>query len=138
MLDLRIIADGQPLSPLELVMKIGRPAAALEIGEQIEALIATLDQIDTDPDVELNGDELDGSGAAEDEFWPHWLDHGYQIGCPIADPGGSPLDHGEHPSDDGSPMLATKPVYQADQSAGPTNAASATEAYYRERHRRTQ
>lgn len=87
MLDLRIIADGEPLTALELVMKLGKPAAADEIAAQIEALIATLDRLDGDTDVELNGDELDYSADDEGEKEEGILD----------------------------------PIYEMDQSTGPTN-----------------
>lgn len=50
----------------------------------IETLIAVLDAIDGDPDVELNGDEFDGQNS-EDEFMDHSHWHGAP-GCPISDP----------------------------------------------------
>jgi len=66
--DLHIIRDGHPFTPLELVIKLGRPSAAVIIGEQIDALIATLDRLDGDPDLEEDdppgGDPLD-LGEAE-------------------------------------------------------------------------
>lgn len=116
MLDLRIIADGQPLTALELVLKLGKPAAADEIAAQIEALIATLDKLDGDTDVELNGDELDGNGTAEDEFYPHGRHDHANPGCPLADPGGGDADD-EGEKEDG----ILDPIYGIDQSAGPTN-----------------
>ena len=50
----------------------------------IEVALALLDLTDGDPDVESNGDELDGT-AGEDDFYPHsnWL---AQPGCSISDP----------------------------------------------------
>jgi hypothetical protein len=71
-----------------------------QIAAAIETMVAVLDLLDGDPDLELNGDELDGSSHAEDEFWPHssWQSH---AGCPVSDPaedddpGGTDLDHGE-------------------------------------------
>lgn len=62
----------------------------------IECALAKLDAADGDPDVELNGDELDGE-ASEDDFWPH-RQHAIANGpgCPISDPGGGcPVDEGE-------------------------------------------
>lgn len=47
-----------------------------------EISIAMLDLMDPDPDVEANGDELDGAGA-EDEFIDH---RGSGPGCVIGDP----------------------------------------------------
>jgi hypothetical protein len=49
-------------------------------------MIDRMDEIDGDLDLELNGDELDGS-PAEDDFYDHsenWLRH---PGCPVSDPG---------------------------------------------------
>jgi hypothetical protein len=50
----------------------------------IEVAIGLLDVMEGDPDVEANGDELDGA-PAEDDFWPHsnWKD---AAGCPVSDP----------------------------------------------------
>lgn len=65
----------------------------------ISVAIGLLDVLDGDPDVEANGDELDGANAAEDEFQSH-SDHG--PGCPISDQpeeddhsGGNVEDEGE-------------------------------------------
>jgi hypothetical protein len=69
---------------------------------QLEGFIAIaidlLDLADGDPDVERNGDELDGS-MGEDDFHDQsadWLGH---AGCPIADPGGCEHD-GREPDTD--------------------------------------
>jgi len=57
-----------------------------ELGDTVEALIAILDATEDDPDLEPNGDELDGSGA-EDDFGGHNVPgHLQGPGCPIADP----------------------------------------------------
>jgi hypothetical protein len=56
------------------------PLAAL--GDAIDALIALYDAAAGDPDLELNGDELDGS-IAEDDFADHPQHYG--AGCAIAD-----------------------------------------------------
>lgn len=68
---------------LRVIPSLSRPM----LSRLTERLIERLDEIDGDDDVEPNGDELDGSGAAEDEFYPPWLDHHAQPGCPLADPG---------------------------------------------------
>nr|WP_047170082.1 hypothetical protein [Sphingomonas sp. Y57] len=85
------LPDGAtPLAAVDAIMAMyGRDN--IEIA--IEALIERLDAFDGDPDVEENGDELDGSSQAEDEFVILGGDRG--AGCPISDPGGDPLDHGE-------------------------------------------
>jgi len=45
--------------------------------------VDTLDRLDGDPDIEANGDELDGCGPSEDEFYPHG---DQRAGCPLSDP----------------------------------------------------
>ena len=60
----------------------------------VEAAIAALDEADGDPDVEVNGDELDGSSAEEDI--PVASRSGQCVlsepGCPVSDPGGCEHD----------------------------------------------
>lgn len=65
-----------------------------EIGDAIEVLIARLDAFDGDTDIEPDGDELDFNGA-EDDFGDGLNSGFHEPGCPIADPGGDPLDWGE-------------------------------------------
>lgn len=56
MLELRIQA-GQPAIPLmALPMAIGREQTVRTVGEQIEAMLALLDELDGDPDLEDGGD----------------------------------------------------------------------------------
>lgn len=64
---------------------VSRPLVTrAQVETSIEALIGLLDELDGDPDVEANGDELDGS-PAEDDFWSHGaVDHG--AGCAVSDP----------------------------------------------------
>lgn len=63
-----------------------------EIEAAVDALIAHLDRIDGDDDIELNGDERDGNDA-EDEFGRHSGrgDTGENPGCSISDPGGGDI-----------------------------------------------
>lgn len=76
-------AESQSLRDLlSAVPHLSRPVLA----HLASSLIDRLDQIDGDPDLELNGDELDGSGMAEDEFVPHSNWRG-EPGCPLSDPG---------------------------------------------------
>lgn len=57
------------------------------LGSVISLGIEILDQRDGDPDVEANGDELDGS-LTEDDFCSHNLPlHLQGPGCPFTDPG---------------------------------------------------
>jgi len=88
----------------------------------IEVAIGLLDLADGDPDLEPNGDELDGTGG-EDDFVDY---EGNGPGCPVSDPGGDPLDKGE--MGDG-PLYATLPVYGIDQRKGPTNEVTAHRAH---------
>lgn len=63
-----------------------------ELARITERLIDRMDELDGDSDVELNGDERDGTGA-EDDFCDQnadWLEH---PGCPVSDPG---EDNGDH------------------------------------------
>lgn len=60
-----------------------------EIGEAIEVLVARLDQIDGDADLEETFDE-DGNAP--------WWAQGSGAGCPISDPGGCEHD-GREPED---------------------------------------
>lgn len=49
------------------------------------------------------------------------------------DPAGDALDeHGEHPSDDGCTILAIKPIWGTDQTAGPVNGRAAIAAHLEE------
>ncbi|MET3824574.1 hypothetical protein ABIC16_000267 [Sphingomonas sp. PvP055] len=82
MLELRIINAGTAMPLFELPAALGRRRAAREIGETIEGLIALMDDLGGDPDLEANGDELDGDARSEDSFECHG---GYGPGCPIAD-----------------------------------------------------
>lgn len=79
--------------PSSIVLRTGAAEAppAL-VAEIIEQLIAGLDDQDGDPDVELNGDELDGSNAEDEHFFggaagPIGLGFNGGPGCSIADPG---------------------------------------------------
>lgn len=88
------------------------------IANEIERLIALLDSLDGDPDLEANGDELDGT-AGEDDFCDHsnWLG---EPGCPVSDPGGGNVeDEGQMGA--GQDYYRTLPVYGVDQTQGPIN-----------------
>lgn len=81
--------EGQTFFPAALF-----PAIALmtteAIGNAIDTLIAELDARGGDPDIEPNGDELDGAWSHE-ETWglAPALCESIGAGCLIADPGGS-------------------------------------------------
>ncbi len=59
------------------------PDTAAAISQAIDALIDRLDALGGDPDMEANGDELDGN-SSEDEFMQHSYWSG--PGCPVSDP----------------------------------------------------
>lgn len=67
MLDLRIIAGGQALPLFDLPALLGRRQAAKEVGDQIEALIAFMDEMAGDPDLEDSEaceGEIDATGRS--------------------------------------------------------------------------
>jgi len=69
--------------PPPIAFALGVPMAPRSAVEAvIETMIAALDTIDGDDDIEPNGDELDGQ-RDEDAFMVH---RGRGPGCPIADP----------------------------------------------------
>jgi len=64
-----------------------------EIADAIEVLVTVLDMLGGDPDVEANGDELDGS-AGEDDFVGHNTGPISGPGCPCSDPDSAIDDRG--------------------------------------------
>ena len=74
----------QLLSSFTAMQEVSARAAAI--------LLARLDDIDGDPDIELNGDELDGT-AAEDDYG-HNGDWRGGAGCVISDPDAAADDVG--------------------------------------------
>lgn len=109
-----------------------------EIEIAVDLLIERLDARDGDPDLEADGDELDGS-PSEDEFMHHGHDG---PGCPIADidrcPAGDDMvrsggvmslawghtvDEGPGDRDDAEgDYSGCFPIFGIDQTAGPLNA----------------
>jgi hypothetical protein len=104
-----------PLPPV-LAFLMGVPVAPRDAIERvIQAAIDALDTMDGDPDLEADGDELDGTGG-EDDFCDHnsnWLAY---PGCPISDPGGEPAVH------------TIMPGYGDNQDTEPLNYAAAERA----------
>lgn len=94
----------------------------------IEVLIARMDALDGDPDLELNGDERDGCHCAEDEF--QWHSHDGP-GCPLADPDRGADDDGEAVNEDGDTDGRVVPLYGVDQTRGPINGETATREHLR-------
>jgi len=103
--------------PLAYIM--GTPAAPLEaVRNTIQRAIDALDDIDGDPDLEPNGDELDGS-LGEDDFCLHNALPG--PGCPISDPDSAVDDRPCDGDDDREPDEPVIPIYGIDQTAWPLN-----------------
>lgn len=101
MLDLRIVKNGRPLQPFELAMELGRPTAMRMIGDHIEALIDTLDQLSGDCDLEDD------------------------------DPSNDPCDWGEPEEYKREGIEIAHPRYGEDQSLFPVNKAMAQREWHR-------
>jgi len=83
--------------------------------EAAEIILRRLDDIDGDPDLSPDGDELDGT-AAEDDFYPHsnWR---AEPGCPISDPDMAVDDEGcDDINDDREEEYPRTPDYGIDQT----------------------
>jgi hypothetical protein len=83
MLELRVMNDGQSLPLFDLPAAYGREKAARELGDTIEGLIAFLDDLGGDPDLEDSHDqEADTSDwepdddAQGDIAWTEWQTRG--------------------------------------------------------------
>lgn len=76
MLQLQIIAGAQSLPIYDLPAALGRRGAAKELGEQIDLLIAFLDELGGDPDLEDSHDAEADDTDAETRTYPefHTLD----------------------------------------------------------------
>jgi hypothetical protein len=72
--------------PLHLIAQAIPKLTRHDLVALTERLIDRLDELEPDPDIEPNGDEMDCT-AAEDDFYPHSNWRG-EPGCPISDPGG--------------------------------------------------
>lgn len=89
------------------------------IASAVEVLVNLLDVLDGDPDVEANGDELDGNGA-EDDFCEHNTPLSLQgPGCPIADPDTAIDDSGCDEDADREPEDGTYCSWPMDQREAP-------------------
>jgi hypothetical protein len=68
---LRILNGAQALPLFDLPSLLGRKRAAKEVGDQIESLIAFMDSLGGDPDLEDGGDD-EPCGDANDLSYPEW------------------------------------------------------------------
>lgn len=80
----RISSGGASALPLALISDAIPRLSRDALEGLVEDLIDRLDRADGDPDIEPNGDELDGSGTAEDDYQPGY--DNVRPGCPISDP----------------------------------------------------
>lgn len=72
MLELKIKAGRRSIPIFDLPTAIGRKAAYAEIGDQIDALIAFVDDLQGDVDLEDGGDDEPDTDAMGDQAWPEW------------------------------------------------------------------
>ncbi|WP_267395273.1 MULTISPECIES: hypothetical protein [unclassified Sphingomonas] len=97
MLELRILTGATALPLFDLPAALGRRQAAKEVGNQIDALMAFLDDLGGDPDLEDGHDAEADNSDAENCSYPEWhtldrADHraGRFLGRPLA--GGYPTE----------------------------------------------
>lgn len=78
MLELRVKAGRRVLPIFDLPAALGRREAAREIGDQIDALIAFMDDLSGDPDLEadMSDFEPDDDGGRGDVSWTEWHTRG--------------------------------------------------------------
>jgi phage terminase Nu1 subunit (DNA packaging protein) len=87
-----LVRYGRPETlPLDLLLSSIPSLPRRALDRLAQRAIDRLDELDGDPDVEANGDELDGS-LGEDDFHSHNVTPWAGPGCPIADPGGCQID----------------------------------------------
>lgn len=128
--------EGVPFLPagdrLGAVVSLAAYLDSSELGAAIDALIARLDAAAGDPDLEANGDELDGN-LSEDDVMHHG---GSFAGCPVSDPGeDDDADEDDDPA--GGNVLDER--HDADCEDEPDDADSrALRKPHRDRIRRTQ
>ena len=82
--------QGLPLNVLlSAIPSLPRPM----LDRLVTRAIERMDEIDGDPDLEPNGDEIDGTNAEDEALYaPHGLPLAYGPGCPISDAGGGNVE----------------------------------------------
>lgn len=106
------------LPPLALLSQALPRLTRHEPESVVELLIDRLDTVDGDPDIEANGDELDGT-AGEDDFYPHSGRRNHP-GCTIGDPDAACDDFAIDAAEEGSLEVdeaegQPNPLYDIDQ-----------------------
>jgi hypothetical protein len=103
MLELRIISAGAQMPLYDLPAALGRRGAAREIGDTIEGLIAFMDDLQGDVDLEDAGDD-EPDDDTKDVSWTEW--HGRRARQkafahePIGNPGVTEDDEDDDPPED--------------------------------------
>lgn len=72
MLELKIKAGRRHIPIFDLPAAVGRRAACEELGDQIDALIALMDDWQGDVDLEGGNDDEPDGDAMGDQSWPEW------------------------------------------------------------------
>lgn len=102
------IQHPRALPPMPAVVRILSQFDRPQLAGFIEVAIGLLDTLDGDPDIEANGDELDGANGEDEAFYGTggiaWAELS-GAGCPISDPGGTALDPGEADNSEGAHCL---------------------------------
>lgn len=102
------------LTPMPAVARILSRFDRQHLESFMEVAVSLLDALDPDPDLELNGDELDGN-RAEDEAGHYFGGEG--PGCPLCDDDTAVDDNGcDDINDDREPEEPFHPSYGIDQS----------------------
>ncbi len=107
-------------TPLDTMLATIPSLPRAMLSRLVDQMIDRMDQIDGDTDVELNGDEADGS-RGEDDFCDH-SDVLRYPGCPISDPDCCVTDHPHDLAEEGDweadrTWSLPHPVYGEDQSS---------------------
>jgi hypothetical protein len=111
-----------PLGPDSARLNPAHPFAGFDrrtLASAVEVLVAVIDTMDGDPDLEPDGDEQDGN-FAEDEDCAAFATMARGPGCIEADPDDAVDDKGcDDINDDREEESSAWPAYGIDQSAGP-------------------
>jgi hypothetical protein len=103
MLELRIIAAGKPMPLYDLPAALGRRGAFREIGDTIEGLIAFMDDLQGDVDLEDGGDD-EPDDDTKDISWTEWHARGARRKAfayeAIGNPGLTEDDEDDDPRED--------------------------------------
>lgn len=129
MLELRIISGAQTMPIFDLPAAMGRSKAAREIGDTIEGLMAFLDDLSGDPDLEDGGDD-EPDESETDQAWIERIDqsaHPRPIATDFAGRWNTDIAHEDDEDDDptedddsdrcaaGDDLMIAGPAYDREQ-----------------------